>query len=406
MDNNTQELLNAGSDILKSVTKAIDTNDYSKLASEISRTVKAVNIERRTIYASGNNQDRTVHIVMGNDSKEKTKAFSTFPFLAKRISKYNGLVSGIIGTSLSFCFFWAFFGCLFSHILPLIITMLAITIITGLWGFSGFKKFKLAKEMHKYGNILKNAEFFKVSDLASAALESDEQVYKNLKDMVAAGYVPRGKFDATNTTFMITDAAYQMYLGAEQDRLARERREAQVQDLTRSAAPAKAPDKVQSLLDEGKEYITFVRQINDVIPDTEEMSNKLYKLESIMNKIFDQVKKNPETADDLHKLMNYYLPTTKKLLAAYVELDKQAGNGENVQQTKNEIDAVMDTINDAFEKLLDSLFQDMAWDISSDISVMKTMMAQDGLTDDGMQVATAGGMMAQAQQGAVLEFDK
>ena len=123
-------------------------------------------------------------------------------------------------------------------------------------------------------------------------------------------------------------------------------------------------------------------------------------------KIFEQVKKDPETADDLHKLMNYYLPTTKKLLAAYVELDKQAGNGENVQQTKNEIDAVMDTINEAFEKLLDSLFQDMAWDISSDISVMKTMMAQDGLTDDGMQVATAGGMMAQAQQGAVLEFDK
>jgi len=81
--------------------------------------------------------------------------------------------------------------------------------------------------------------------------------------------------------------------------------------------------------------------------------------------------------------MNYYLPTTKKLLEAYVELDRQTVQGENVQQTKNEIDSAMDTINEAFEKLLDSLFQDMAWDISSDISVMKTMMAQDGLTNDG-----------------------
>ena len=402
MDKNTQELLNAGNDILKSVTKAIDTNDYSKLAGEISRTVKSVSIERKTTYASGINQDRTVHIVRNNGAN----AVHTFPFLAKRISKYNGLVEGIIGTSFSFCFFWAFFGCLFSHLMPLIITMLAITIATGLWGFRGLKKFKLAKAMHKYGNILKDAEYFKVSDLAAAALESDEKVYKNLKDMVAMDYLPRGKFDATNSTFMITDAAYQLYLGAERDRMAREERDAQVEELTRSATPAKAPDKVQSILDEGREYIVFVRQINDVIPDTEEMSNKLYKLESLMNKIFEQVKKEPDTADDLHKLMNYYLPTTKKLLAAYVELDKQAVQGENVQQTKKEIDEVMDTINEAFEKLLDSLFQDMAWDISSDISVMKTMMAQDGLTDDGMQVSAAGGMMAQAQQGAVLEFDK
>ncbi|WP_029231294.1 5-bromo-4-chloroindolyl phosphate hydrolysis family protein [Butyrivibrio sp. VCB2006] len=404
MDKNTQELLNAGNDILKSVTKAIDTNDYSKLASEITRTVKSVSVERKTTYASGTNQDRTVHIVRNNGAN----VVHTFPFLAKRISKYNGLVEGILGTSIGFCFFWAFFGCLFSQILPLIITMLAISIIGGVLGFSGFKKFKLAKEMHKYGNILKNAEYFKVSDLASAALESDEQVYKNLKSMVSLGYLPRGKFDASNSTFMITDAAYQMYLGAEQDRLAREERNAKAAEVTRQA-PAKAPDKVQSLLDEGREYITFVRQINDVIPDTEEMSSKLYKLESIMNKIFEQVKKEPDTADDLHKLMNYYLPTIKKLLAAYVELDKQAGNGENVQQTKREIETVMDTINDAFEKLLDSLFQDMAWDISSDISVMKTMMAQDGLTDDGLQVATTGGgmAMAQAQEGGIaLEFDQ
>ncbi len=117
------------------------------------------------------------------------------------------------------------------------------------------------------------------------------------------------------------------------------------------------------------------------------MSDKLYRLENIMNRIFEKVKKNPGSADDLHKLMNYYLPTTKKLLDAYVELDKQAGQGENVQQTKAEISTAMDTINEAFEKLLDSMFQDMAWDISSDISVMKTMMAQDGLTTEGQGMA-------------------
>ena len=117
------------------------------------------------------------------------------------------------------------------------------------------------------------------------------------------------------------------------------------------------------------------------------MSNKLYRLENIMNRIFAQVEKDPDSAEELHKLMNYYLPTTKKLLMAYVELDKQPDVGENITKTKKEIDAAMDTINEAFENLLDSLFQDMAWDISSDISVMKSMMAQDGLTTEGQGVA-------------------
>ncbi len=400
LDKNTQDFLNAGSDILKSVTKAIDTNDYSKLADEITNTVKAVSFERKTTYASNVGRQNTSGGTKGNNKNSKKN-----PFLAKGVSRYDGVVGGVLGTVFGSFAGLFFLISLFSEMPALIVSMLAITGMCTAIAISGFRKLKLAKAFHKYGNILKNAEYFNVSDLAQAALETDENVRKNLKGMQKLGYLPRGKFDSSETTFMITDAAYNMYLGAVQDRLAREERQAQEQAvLNRNGSSNATTDKVQSILDEGRDYIIFVRQINDIIPDTEEMSTKLYRLENIMNKIFEQVKKDPSTADDLHKLMNYYLPTTRKLLSAYVELDKQAGNGENVQQTKQEIDSVIDTINEAFEKLLDSLFQDMAWDISSDISVMKTMMAQDGLTDDGMSVATAAGGMAQAQQGTVLEF--
>ena len=133
-------------------------------------------------------------------------------------------------------------------------------------------------------------------------------------------------------------------------------------------------------MDRGNEYIRKVRDVNDLIPDTEEMSAKLYRLEEIMHRIFEQVQKQPASAAGLRRFMDYYLPTTEKLLDAYVELDKQPVDGDNIVKTKQEIDEAMDVINDAFENLLNSLFQDMAWDISSDISVMKTMLAQDGLT--------------------------
>jgi hypothetical protein len=85
---------------------------------------------------------------------------------------------------------------------------------------------------------------------------------------------------------------------------------------------------------------------------------------------------------DIRKLMEYYLPTTVKLLHAYEELDHQPIQGENILSSKREIEESLDTLNIAFEKLLDSLFQNQAWDVSTDISVLKTMVAQDGLTKE------------------------
>ena len=393
MDKSTKELIDAGNDILKSVSKAIDTNDYSKLASEISNTVKAVSIDRKTIYASGAKPNYGNQSSYRQSGYNARKAPKPYPFLQKRISRYNGLAEIILGASAEcFIFLPLLLGSFFAGSIPFIITMVALCAIGGFITFKGIKKLKLAKKLYQYGNILKNAEYFAITDLAKASVKSDEEVLKDIKDLIKEGYLPRAKLDGAETTCMITDAAYEMYLGAEQDRIAREAKQAHEDAVLgkNKTENSSLPANVQQLLNEGSEYITFVRGINDIIPDTEEMSNKLYKLEGIMNRIFEQVKKDPSSADELHKLMNYYLPTTKKLLTAYVELDKQPGAGENVQQTKKEIDLAMDTINMAFEKLLDSLFQEMAWDISSDISVMKTMMAQDGLTNEGgMAMATA-----------------
>ena len=73
------------------------------------------------------------------------------------------------------------------------------------------------------------------------------------------------------------------------------------------------------------------------------------------------------------------------LLEAYEQLDRQPVDGENIQTAKREIEATLDTLNTAFEKLLDDLFQDTMWDVSSDISVLNTMLAQEGLKEDGMK---------------------
>ncbi len=396
MQNDIQDFLKAGNEILNSVSSAIDRNDYSTLHSDVARVVKSVSVDRKVNYSSQMRQ--------GAQAPQQQRTV-VFPFLQKNISKFLGVPQMTISGAVGAFFLLPLLGAILSGSIAGSITLGVIVAASAFFFTQGKKKFDLSKKYYQYGSVLKQAEFFNISDLAKATMGSDKSVLKDIKNMIKLGFLPRARFDNTETVCMVTDRAYEQYLGAESDRIAREqkaeedKKAAIAAERARNAEYKNLSDKEIQILEEGKEYIVFVRQINDVIPDTEEMSNKLYRLEEIMNRIFAQVKKDPSSADELHKLMNYYLPTTKKLLNAYVELDKQPEVGENITQTKKEIDEAMDTINMAFESLLDSLFQDMAWDISSDISVMKTMMAQDGLTVEGQGITAQTGAVAQSMVG-------
>ena len=398
MQNDIQDFLKAGNEILNSVSSAIDRNDYSTLHSDVARVVKSVSVDRKVNYSSQMRQQ-------GQNPQQQRPRTVVFPFLQKNISRYLGVPQMTISGAIGAFFLLPLLGAILSGSIAGSITLGVIVAGSAFFFSQGKKKFGLSKKYYQYGSVLKQAEFFNIADLAKATMSSDKSVLKDIKNMIKLGFLPRARFDSTETVCMVTDRAYEQYLGAESDRIAREQKAEEDKKAAIAAERAKnaeyknLSDKEIQILEEGKEYIVFVRQINDVIPDTEEMSNKLYRLEEIMNRIFAQVKKDPSSADELHKLMNYYLPTTKKLLNAYVELDKQPEVGENITQTKKEIDEAMDTINMAFESLLDSLFQDMAWDISSDISVMKTMMAQDGLTVEGQGITAQTGAVAQSMVG-------
>ena len=136
------------------------------------------------------------------------------------------------------------------------------------------------------------------------------------------------------------------------------------------------------MLDRGNAFLREIRRCNDAIPG-EQISAKISRMELIVRRIFERAEAHPEIVPDLKKLMDYYLPMTVKLLNAYAEMDAQPVQGETIRASKKEIEETLDTLNYAFEKLLDDLFQDAAMDVSSDISVLNTLLAQEGLTDDG-----------------------
>ena len=225
-----------------------------------------------------------------------------------------------------------------------------------------------------YVRIIGNRGYCEIEDLAKAVGKRKAFVKKDLKDMLRRGYFLEGHMDAQETTLIVDESTYQQYEEAEKARKNRE-----IEAAKWEAEKPAYSDEVQKVLAEGEAYIVHIHECNDAIPGAV-MSEKLAKLEDIMRRIFAQVKKQPDSADDLHKFMTYYLPTTTKLIDAYRDLDSQPEYGTHIANTKKEIEDTLDTINEAFENLFDSLFEDTAWDISSDISTMKVMLQQEGLT--------------------------
>lgn len=252
-------------------------------------------------------------------------------------------------------------------------------------GIKGSRQEGLAKRFRRYQQVIGERTFCLIEELSAAIGKKPKFVQKDLRKMIRDGFFPQGYLDKKETCLITDQQTYQQYLQTEKAYEARAQevqadgRKAGAQQASASTA-ASHGNEYQELLAEGQSYIRHIHTCNDKIEDPV-ISEKLDRMEMIVTRIFTEAGRNPDIADDLKKMMSYYLPTTKKLLDAYCELDEQPVPGENIETTKQEIAATLDTLNNAFAKLLDDLFEEKAWDISSDISVLNTMLAQEGLTE-------------------------
>ena len=184
---------------------------------------------------------------------------------------------------------------------------------------------------------------------------------KDLRRMLSKGILPTGYLDLAEGKLFLTEMGY---------RAPEPKREAPPQETAQEAA-AREDDILRE-----------IRQVNDAIPDAV-MSAKIDRIEEITGKILKYQKEHPNKEGQLRSFLNYYLPTTLKILRAYAQLDAQGIEGENISAAKKRIEDMMDQVVYGFERQLDKLFQDDAMDITSDVEVLENMLRKDGLSDEG-----------------------
>ncbi|MBQ6551332.1 MAG: 5-bromo-4-chloroindolyl phosphate hydrolysis family protein [Lachnospiraceae bacterium] len=248
--------------------------------------------------------------------------------------------------------------------------------------FKGRKKKKLAQRFKEYVLIIGNKTVISVKELAKQTGYSESEVLEDLREMIRLRWFTQGHMDNEGKELITSDDTYKNYLmllERQPELMAQQEQQMKAEGLEGFTSEGAA------IVRQGEEYLKKIQQMNAELPGVE-ITEKLQRLESVIRSILYEVRKQPGSATDLRKLMNYYLPTIWKLLETYKEIDDQVVVTEQMQKTRLEIEETIDTINNAFENLLEQLFRNKAWDVSSDISVLNTMLAQDGIKDTAFNI--------------------
>ena len=226
------------------------------------------------------------------------------------------------------------------------------------------------KRYAKYLPMIGDRDAVSVDELARTTGVSAKQVERDLDDMVEKGYFGDGAYLNRELKYLFrsngADRAWQ-----EQQRQAQ------------ASTPAEAAEGYSGIL-------RNIRRVNDEIADPV-LSAKIDQLEDITARIFRAVEQDPVKAEKIDTFLNYYLPTTQKLLDSYAQFEAAGVEGENLSQAKARISSTMDMILQGFSRQLDQLYQADAMDVDTDIRVMESMFRRDTRTvSDDFHVGGAG----------------
>ena len=330
---------------------------YGKSNRRTSRHPYDIQREQRTggAYQSGSQTGSTYTAGKTASASGSARRPSPPPTKGKGLTIFGAILTAIGALSTLGAFmgeiYWGLLSALRESIFPLGITAAGLVLL-----YAGVQRTRKGKRFRRYQALIGKRESISIHSLAEALSLPYQTVCEELQEMLDDGVLPVGYVDIMSGRLVLSDEGL-------------EDREEPAQE-----EPVQ-PDRADAILKE-------IRQLNDDIDDVE-LSAKIDRIEDITGKIFAYLKSNPGKESQLRSFLNYYLPTTLKILHAYAQLEDQGIEGENISTAKERIETMMDKVVEGVEKQLDKLFQDSTLDITTDVQVLERMLSKDGLSDSG-----------------------
>ena len=268
---------------------------------------------------------------------------------------------GTIGTTAAFVES-LHYGFFFSDELTSVgVCLVACLVGVGMF-FSGREQRGRAERYTNYLAYIGANRQVSLAPMAAAMDVSVRRLTRDLRKMLSTHVLPTGYLDMQAGKLILTEMGY----------------------TEPEPEPEPEPEKKEETTPDD-DILREIRLINDLIPDPV-ISAKIDRIEEITQKILQYQKTHPQRTEQLRTFLNYYLPTTLKILRSYARLEAQGVEGENITAAKARIEGMMDQVVEGFEKQLDKLFSSDAMDIAADVQVLENMLKKDGLSGDDMNL--------------------
>lgn len=226
-------------------------------------------------------------------------------------------------------------------------------------GFLIFSRFIRAL---KYYNIYMSGAH-SLQDISDILMDSKRNIKKDIEKMASLGIMPNARFDSYDNLVFSNDI-----------------KEEDVIEVPVEENSSEEVVKEISSLNQWKKYLVEISSAENEFK-SQDISFSLYRLGKKVRQVLEYLEKHGEKEKDVKKLMDFHLPSALKLIESYRELQKSGLNTFNIQKTKDDIVSACDKIHEAFSGVLEDLYNDNAIDVSTDIQVLKMMLAREGFLD-------------------------
>lgn len=362
-------------DISDLVNQAIENMDFEDLSNKIQRSVdNSIEFIRNSIFHVKDTRAPQKKMVC----KDPKICVQNIPNRNKSNS-YKFL--GTLGILMGFLGLFATFLSLgsFSDISSTVSVFLfgGFSFIAGLTLYrKGNEIQSLNRRYIQYLRDIQNETVVSVEDLSSAVQQSPENTISDLQELIRKDYFLQARLVENNQLLLLDKETYLQYksyqLGYQKSTYMPH------QVPTNEMLDEQDQSKYDKSMQDGKLYMSQIDQVKNEIHD-QELVSKIDVFETRIINILNCVEEDPTKINALDRFMNYYLPTTLKLLTSFNELENSSSEAPKIIDAKEEIKKSFDSINYAFDQILVQLFEDKTMDVKTDISVLKTMLNQDGL---------------------------
>lgn len=361
------------------VDKAIKDNDFSEVSDIIEKSVEAaIDLTRTGANAIFSGIKKSMN------KKEQRLPINRDPrFVKQKVASHNGYMwlrnFSLMGTAgmglatlaalfeaIAYFNSSAFFGSL---------VCLIMTIAGLLMSRHFHNKMKLEKNFNRYRLEVADNRVVAVEDFATAVSLPPIDVVKDLQKLISDGYFPQGRIVENGQLFLLDQGAYKAYKeNYKNTSISVKENPRPIEQENKESEEDKQDDRNIAI---GKYIENLSLQIDSI--KNVEFKDEVGKLLSILHAIKKAIQQDPGRIEDLNKFVDYYTPTTIKLIDRYIEFEQSPVPIDSMNKSRHDIEKSIKTVVSAYENLLNELYKEDLLELSAEMDVMNTVLTQDGL---------------------------